>query len=68
MACFYEHKLIYSKSKALGISTNNIVELEGLLIALLHAITCSQERVARPRKKMYFFCDNCYMRLHGGKG
>ena len=60
VVCFYEHKLIYSKSKALGISTNNIAELEGLLIALLHAITWSQERAARPRKTIYIFCDNRY--------
>ncbi len=55
---------IYSRAKALGTSTNNAAELEGLLMALSHAISwCRGHKrlgSSKPPPPEHIFCDNRY--------
>ena len=62
--CDYQDQRIYSQAKALGTSTNNVAELEGLLMALTHAISwCRGHKrpsSSKPPPPVHIFCDNRY--------
>lgn len=59
MTCIYQGNCLCHQSAALGLSTNNVAEIEGLLLAISHALQFLDGQPLRPRN-VYIFCDNRY--------